>query len=172
MDVSTAPLKMREGEPWWEFDERKWKQAKNIFSEGFFAGASGEALLVKAVPNAAPVSREGVRRHMDALSGIDMPGVIVGFGAGVVAVRFADGCVSVSDGGIVAFSKRGAECSCEGAYRIVADSGGDMPVLVGALAREDWRRFLAWAVARGADRHVFVQGFLKSNDTGKALPFV
>ena len=125
-----------------------------------------------AVLNDASVSREGVRLHQEALRKIDVPGAIVGPGAGLVAVRFPGGCVSVSDDGIVAFSKRGTECSCEGRYRIVADSAGDMPELVDALAREDWRRFLAWAVARGADRHVFVHGFLKSNETGKALPFV
>lgn len=125
-----------------------------------------------AIPYNTPVSREGVRLHQEALRKIDVPGAIVGSGAGLVAVRFADGCVSVSDDGIVAFSKRGTECSCEGWYRIVADSDGDMPGLVDALARQDWKRFLAWAVARGADRHVFVQGFLKSNDTNKPLPIV
>lgn len=50
MDDLTAPLKMREGEPWWEFVERKWEQAQKIFSEGVFAVASGKALLVKGGP--------------------------------------------------------------------------------------------------------------------------
>lgn len=125
-----------------------------------------------AIPDNTPASCEGVRLHQEALCKIDMPGVVVGSGAGIVAVRFADGGVSVSDDGLLAFSKRGAECSCEGAYRIVADSDGDMPGLVEALAREDWKGFLAWAVARGADRRVFVRGFLKSNGTGKTLSFV
>lgn len=116
-----------------------------------------------AIPDNTPVSREGVRLHQAALRKIDMPDVIVGSGAGIVAVRFADGGVSVSDEGILSFSKRGAECSCEGAYRIVAETDGDLGVLVEALVREDWKRFLAWAVAHGADKHVFVQGFLKSN---------
>lgn len=116
-----------------------------------------------AIPDNTPVSGEGVRRHMAALRRIDVPGAIVGSGAGFVAVRFPGGCVSVSNGGIVAFSKRGGECSCEGRYRIVADSDGDIPGLVDALVREDWRQFLAWVVAHGADRHVFVHVFLKSN---------
>lgn len=50
MDELTEPLKMREGEPWWEFAERKWAQAQKLFVEGVFAVASGEALLVKGGP--------------------------------------------------------------------------------------------------------------------------
>lgn len=50
MGELTAPLKMREGEPWWEFVERKWGQTQKLFMDGVFAVASGKALLVKGGP--------------------------------------------------------------------------------------------------------------------------